>query len=92
MLRPELSGLSPFQQRAAIGTYGTSSESGRYRDPRTIDYYKSLVENTLKNEMGIPIGSPLPIEWQYLREVLGVDVPETTDAFLGALAGYQTPI
>ena len=91
-LRPELTGLSPFQQRAAIGTYGPSSESGRYRDPQTIDYYKSLVENTLKNEMGIPISSPLPIEWQFLREVLGVSPPETTEAFLSSLANYQTPI
>ena len=90
-LKNDLSGLSPFQQRAAISTYGTSSESGRYRAPETIDYYRSLAEKTLRNEMGIPIGSPLPIEWQYMREVLGSAPQETTDAFLQALAGYSAP-
>lgn len=84
-LSPE---MNPQQQRATIATRGVGGESSAYRDPATLDYYKNLALYTLTEPGGgVPEGlSPLPIERQFVNQVIGEPArTDTTESFLSAL-------
>lgn len=80
--------MTPQQQRAAIATRGVAGESSAYRDPATLDYYKNLALHSLTDPSGsVPEGiKPLPIEEQFVSQVLG-EPPRagSTESFLSAL-------
>lgn len=78
-----IGGLSPLQQRAAIATYGISSDqAGLYRGQAARDYYRDLFLRNIGTDE-----EPLPIEQQYLQQGLGVPTAPGRDAFLAAIRG-----
>lgn len=81
--------MTPLQQRSAIATGGVSGDGGMYRDPAVVDYYRNLAFSSFVGEGGAPIGEPLPIESQYLEQVLGESTRSPgVGGFLNALARY----
>ncbi len=84
----EMSGqMSPLQQRSQIATYGSSADDSRYRDPATLDYYRSLVLSDLVGSGGgvNPGAEPLPIERQFVTNLGQTPRADTTESFLSAL-------
>lgn len=84
----DLSGdMTPLQQRAAIATYGTQGSASQYRDAPAADYYRNLLQRNLITPEGELAGyeSVLPIEHQYLQQVLGLTYDPTTASLIDAL-------
>lgn len=80
--------LTPLQARSMIATYGVSNEGSQWRDPETVSYYKNLALRSFvdPNTKAALDDAPLPIEEQYLTQVLG-QTPRSpgTSGFLNAL-------
>lgn len=83
-----LSGMSTLQQRAAIATGAVASNNPAYRDTSAREYYRNLLQRSFVNDDGSlrDINELLPIEGQYLQQVLGAQPPSTTQALLQAIA------
>lgn len=78
------SAMTPLQQRAHIATQGASGDLGA--DPEVIDYYKNLALRSMVDQKGKAFGEPLPIEREYLEQVLGQSpYNASTESFLSAL-------
>lgn len=80
--------MSPLQQRAAIATGAVASNNPAFRDTSARDYYRNLLQRSFVNDDGSlrDINELLPIEGQYLQQVLGAQPPSTTQALLQAIA------
>lgn len=79
---PEMTAL---QQRAQIATFGLNADDSRYTSEETVDYYKNLLQNSLSEG-----GTLLPIEKQFLEQVLGIAVPDDMNELLKLLGGQTT--
>ena len=86
--------MTPLQQRSMLATYGTGGESGAYRSEPAQEYFRNLfLRNVLGDQGEIVSGARvLPVEAQYAREGLGLDVtPETSvENFARALSGLPS--
>ncbi len=77
------SGMSPLQQRSAIGTFGTQGVNPAFRTDDARRYYASL----LAQELVSPTGAineqayMLPVEQQYLGSVFGRQASTPSQAF-----------
>jgi hypothetical protein len=80
--------MSNLQRRAAIATFATQGMDNRYRDNDTKDYWRNLIERALITDTGdlAEFGNVLPIELQYIQQVLGKGSPNSTQALLEAIA------
>lgn len=92
MTAPGFLGLSPemtsIQRRAAIATGGVAGEGSGFRDPLAFQYYKDLLLGDLLDTKGnIKEGASfLPIERQFLEQVMGESLREDSPAsFLSAV-------
>jgi hypothetical protein len=82
-------GMTPLQLRAALATFGTQGESGAFRDPEALAYYRNLIERESVDDSGnIRDLDILPIERQYLMQSFGFSPFESTEELLDALAAY----
>lgn len=80
--------MTDIQRRTAIATHALSGSDSRYRQPATQEYWKNLLGSSLIGESGElnPYQSTvLPIESQYMSQVLGIDTPKTTGYALRGL-------
>jgi hypothetical protein len=80
--------MSNLQRRAAIATFATQGMDNRYRDNDTKDYWRNLIERALITDTGdlAEFGNVLPIELQYIQQVLGKGSPNSTQSLLEAIA------
>ena len=80
--------MTDVQKRANIATRAVAGDDASFRDPAAQDYYRNLALYGLTDPSGsvIPGAEPLPIERQYLEQVVGVQPNTgTTESFLSAL-------
>lgn len=83
------SGMTPLQLRAALATFGTQGESGSFRDPEALAYYRNLIERDALDDSGtVRDLDILPIERQYLMQAFGFSPFNSTQELLDALASY----
>lgn len=77
------SSMTPLQQRTAIATQGVAGTGGASAQ----EYYKNLAMRSMVGEGGEATGEFLPIEQQYVEQVLGQNInkPDSTASFLSAL-------
>lgn len=77
-LNPEMTDL---QRRAQIATYGLHGDDGMYRTDEVEKYYRDLLAHNIAN------GTTefLPIEIEYLRQMLGFADPPDAQTLLGML-------
>lgn len=68
--------MTNLQKRAAIATFGSQGNDGKYADSATKDYYKNLLLSDY-GDKGLA-GGALPVEYQYATNVLGVKPRENT--------------
>ena len=68
--------MNPLQQRSYIATQGTEGQ-GAYREPGAQQYWTNLAMRDMLGAGGevIPGQNMLPIELQYMRNVMGMDAP-----------------
>ena len=85
-----LEGLSPLQRRSLIASHGLSGQ-GRFRDSATRRYYRNLLQRGLVSDSGAlgDYGDVLPIEQQYLRDVMGLTFQPNVKSLLDALAASE---
>lgn len=82
------SAMTPLQQRAAIATRATQGSDSVYRSDEAKSYYKNLLMRSLMEPGGgfAPFGDILPVEQQYLQQILGTSYQPTTQSVLSAIA------
>jgi len=81
-------GMSSLQQRTAIATNALYGDNSVYRSDEAKDYYKNLLNRDLIGNDGKigDMGQLMPIESQYLQQVLGLSYQPTTTSLLNAIA------
>lgn len=72
--------MTPVQARSRIATFGVGGEGGSFRDPVAQDVLRNFIERAALTDEGefVPDARLLPVETQYLRDVMGLDVQPTT--------------
>jgi len=77
------SGMSPLQQRSAIGTFGTQGVNPAFRTEDARRYYASLLAQELVNSGGgiNEQAYMLPVEQQYLGSVFGRQASTPSQAY-----------
>lgn len=82
------SAMTPLQQRSAIASRGVAGQGGAYTSPEAQEYYSNLLQRALIGESGDLAGldTLLPIDMQFLAQVMGIENPADTSALLSALA------
>ena len=85
-------GMTPLQARTAVATYGVNASDGMWRDPAATEYYKNELLRSLVGDSGElgDYGSVLPIEHQFLQQVLGLSYGADTKSLVSAL-GASAP-
>lgn len=86
-----LQGLSDLQKRTMMATYGTQGAQSQYRTPEAMRAYGNLIARALIGDNNQVTGNEtgtLPIEDQYLRQVFGVQKPNSAAALLEAIRPY----
>lgn len=81
-------GMTDLQRRASIASQATQGDASAYRDPATLDYYRNLAVHSMTDPSGAVRANSivLPIERQYLAEILGQQPrDESVASFLSAL-------
>lgn len=81
-------GMTDIQRRSSVASQATQGESSAYRDPATMDYYRNLALHSMTDPSGAvrADASVLPIERQYLTDILGQQPrDESVASFLSAL-------
>ena len=81
-------GMTDIQRRSNIASQATQGEASAYRDPATLDYYRNLAIHSMTDPSGAVRTDSivLPIERQYLTEILGEQPrDESVASFLSAL-------
>ncbi len=78
--------MDDLQKRAMMATAGVAGTEGRFRDQGAQDYYKNLFMRNFINDQGQPgeFGDILPIELQYMQQVLGIDPGNSTSSLMSA--------
>lgn len=82
------SGMTDIQRRSSIASQATQGESGAYRDPAVLDYYRNLAMHSMTDPSGAVRSDSivLPIERQYITDILGQQPrDESVASFLSAL-------
>ena len=86
--------MTPIQQRSRIATFGLSGDDARFRTQEAQDLFRNIfLRSILDSESQIiPSAGVLPVETQYARNVLGLDVgPDlSVENYARALAGLPT--
>lgn len=81
-------GMTDIQRRSSVASQATQGESGAYRDPAVLDYYRNLAIHSMTDPSGAvrADSTVLPIERQYLTDILGQQPrDESVASFLSAL-------
>jgi|TARA_R110002020_G_scaffold84472_4_gene209232 hypothetical protein len=79
--------ISDLQRRSLVATLGASGDDPRYRGQEARDYYKNILQRSFIDDAGklSDISGLLPIEKQFLEQILGIESPGFADT--GALLG-----
>lgn len=80
--------MSPLQQRSAIATGGVLGNDSKFRDPASSGFFSNVAQRALIGESGelADYNQVLPIERQFVEQVLGTPIREqSTAGFLDAL-------
>lgn len=82
-----LGGLTPLQMRSKIATQAVAGWGGEFRSPQAVDFYTTLLQRHLIGESGELAGldTLLPIDMQFLAQIMGIENPADTAALLTAL-------
>lgn len=85
--------MTPLQKRSALATYALNSESGAFRDPLALEFYKNLVTRDFVDDQGQmrPDAYLLPIEEQYATQILGLPAPSGPHALLESIQASYRP-
>ncbi len=88
---PGTMGFSPYmtelQRRSAIATGGVAGTDSTFRDETAQEYYINLLLRSIIDDQGAVSGDftdILPIELQYMRQVLGLDVGNSIESLIDA--------
>lgn len=88
---PSNLGLNPemvdLQRRASIASRGIAGNEGTFRDQSAQDYYKNLFLRSFINDKGGAgqFNDILPIELQYMRQVMGLDTGYDSESIMRAM-------
>ena len=86
--------MTPIQQRSRIATFGLSRDDARFRTQEAQDLFRNIFLRSILDDGGQvrPSAGVLPVETQYARDILGLDVgPDwSVENYARALAGLPT--
>jgi hypothetical protein len=86
-----MQGMSDIQKRTMMATYGSQGAQSQYRTPEAMRAYGNLIARSLIGDNNQITGNEtgtLPIEDQYLRQVFGIQKPNSAQSLLDALKPY----
>ena len=76
------SSMTPEQQRSRVATMALAGDNSAYRSDEASNYYKNVAQRSFTDPEGniVEGAAPLPIESQYVQNVLGRQLSNDTTA------------
>lgn len=80
--------MTELQQRTMVASRGTQGDDSRYRTEEAQNFYRNLLQRALIGQGGAvnPLSSLLPVDMQFIQQVLGIKPPDSSSALLQAIA------